>query len=138
VSLPKILQLLILQGAAQCIEDSACLSLCLERAESITDLSKVLKAYETIRKPRTEWLAKKGRENAVMWHYPDGELQQKRDEFLSRGPLGISKAWDGKPIDDPPEGPFNPLTFPYMQGYDITDYVSFFSYFCVWVGLISC
>jgi hypothetical protein len=27
-------------------------------------------------------------------------------------------------IDEPPEGMFNPLTFPYVEGFDVFDYVS--------------
>ena len=116
-----------LQGASQCIEDSACLGICLEHANSLSDLPKVLRAYEAIRKPRTEWLTKKGRENAMMWHLPDGEEQQQRDKYLARGPLGIpgAKEWDGKNIDDPPQGRFNPLAYAYMSGFDVMDYVSF-------------
>ena len=56
---------------SQCIEDSASLALCLERAETLADIPKVLSAYETIRKPRTEWCIKKGRQNARMLHMPD-------------------------------------------------------------------
>jgi salicylate hydroxylase len=41
-------------GAAQCIEDSACLALCLDAANSLSDLPKILIAYQTIRKPRTD------------------------------------------------------------------------------------
>jgi hypothetical protein len=27
-------------------------------------------------------------------------------------------------IDEPPEGMFNPLSFPYLEGFDVFDYVS--------------
>jgi 2-polyprenyl-6-methoxyphenol hydroxylase-like FAD-dependent oxidoreductase len=74
------------QGASQCIEDSASLALCLERAETLEDIPKVLAAYETIRKPRTECCIKKWRQNAQMLHIPDGEEQQKRDRYLLLSP----------------------------------------------------
>jgi len=41
-------------GAGQCIEDSACLALCLDAASSISDLKKLLNVYEAVRKPRTD------------------------------------------------------------------------------------
>lgn len=59
-----------------------------------------------------------------MWHLPDGPEQQARDQFMFGKPPEGGPVWDGKNIDDPPEGPFNPLTFPYMEGYDVIDYVS--------------
>jgi hypothetical protein len=52
----------------------------------LEDLAKFLSAYETIRKPRTEWCIKKGRQNAQMLHMPDGEEQQKRDRYLLLSP----------------------------------------------------
>jgi hypothetical protein len=60
-----------------------------------------------------------------MWHLPDGPQQQQRDQFLGSKPLGAASQWDGKNVDDPPEGKFNPLTFPYMSGFDVVDHVSF-------------
>lgn len=60
-----------------------------------------------------------------MWHLPDGPEQEWRDQFLGSKPLGSATGWDGKNIDDPPEGKFNPLTFAYLSGYDIMEYVSF-------------
>jgi hypothetical protein len=44
--------------------------------------------------------------------------------FLGRRRDGIKSVWDGKMIDEPPEGMFNPLTFPYVEGFDVFDYVS--------------
>jgi hypothetical protein len=60
-----------------------------------------------------------------MWHLPDGEQQEQRDQFLGGRTLATAKEWDGKHIDNPPEGQFNPLAFAYMSGYDVIDYVSF-------------
>jgi salicylate hydroxylase len=113
------------QGASQCIEDSACLKICLDRAHSPSDFPQVLRAFEQIRRPRVEWLTRKGRENAKMWHLHDGPEQQHRDQFLGMKPLGIAgkKMWAGESIDEPPEGQFNPLATAYIQGYDIVDYV---------------
>jgi salicylate hydroxylase len=104
--------------------------MCIDEAESLADLPKVLKAFETIRKPRTEWLVRRGREMAKTFHLPDGPEQEQRDAFLGKEPLFSASSWDGKHIDDPPEGVFNRLTFVYMSGYDIMDYVSILSGSC--------
>lgn len=56
---------------------------------------------------------------------PDGEKQERRDQFLGSRILATAKEWDGKHIDNPPEGQFNPLAFAYMSGYDVIDHVSF-------------
>lgn len=98
--------------------------MCLEKAESISDLPKVLNAHKTIRKPRLEWMEKRGRENAQIYHLPDGPQQEQRDQFLGRVPLASATEWDGKHIDGPPEGQFKPLEFAYMSGFDIMDHVS--------------
>jgi hypothetical protein len=36
--------------------------------------------------------------------------------------------WDGKHIDDPPEGLFNPLSSHYSSGFDVFNYVSFLAW----------
>lgn len=112
-----------------CVEDSACLAECLERAESVRDLPKVLHAFEQIRKPRTEWFVKRSSKIASIWHLPDGEAQEKRDKALASTPLSLPdmKVWDGIHIDDPPVEPtvpFHPLISPWTLAFDVFSYVS--------------
>ncbi|KAJ2981039.1 hypothetical protein NQ176_g2275 [Zarea fungicola] len=114
-------------GASSCIEDAACLAECLDRAKSAADFPTVLQAYEQIRKPRTEWLVKRGSHIANLWHLPDGEHQEKRDKEWSSAPLALPdrKAWDGSHIDEPPVEPqvaFDPLIGPYITGHDVIGY----------------
>jgi hypothetical protein len=88
-----------------------------------------------------------------MLHMPDGEEQQKRDRYLLLSPFpsvmrstnricqygkadteglqllgektGLNKECvHEKMIDEPSEGMFNPLTFPYVEGFDVFRYVS--------------
>lgn len=121
------------QGASQCIEDSASLALCLSNASTPSDFPKILSAFESIRKPRVEWLIKRGHENAKMWHLPDGPEQQQRDRFLGAKIMGSAgkSTWDGKNLDEPPVGQWSPLVGQYIQGYDVADYVSTnFNSFC--------
>lgn len=111
-------------GASQGIEDSACLAMCLEAAQSIHDLPKVLHAFETIRKPRAEWMVQRGREESLGFFLPDGEAQQQRDAYIKNNRLWLPTGWDGSHVDEPPEGQFNPLSHAYRQAFNIFDYVS--------------
>lgn len=51
------------QGGSQGVEDAACLAECLDRASSTIDIPKILKAFEAIRKPRTDKVREHSREN---------------------------------------------------------------------------
>jgi salicylate hydroxylase len=99
---------------------------CVERAKTAGDLPKVFQAYETIRKPRVDFLIQRGRFNASVSHLPDGEKQKERDQRLRNlgGGLPEVKSWNGKNVDDPPSEPFGPKTNAYINGFDILDYVS--------------
>ncbi|KAJ2981149.1 hypothetical protein NQ176_g2207 [Zarea fungicola] len=109
-------------GAGLCIEDSACLAECLERAQTIHDLPRVMKSFEKIRKPRAEYLIKMGLGLAEINHAPDGPIQQARDERFKNMPIGTTSLdiWDGKHIDDPPNVPAgHPLMYAYSVGYNV-------------------
>ncbi|EON65108.1 hypothetical protein W97_04344 [Coniosporium apollinis CBS 100218] len=68
------------QGAAQAIEDGACLAECLERAKGVEDIPKTMQAYEAIRKPRAERIQQGSRDTSAVWHLPDGPKQVARDK----------------------------------------------------------
>lgn len=123
----------ILQGASQGIEDSACIAECVDRANTVEDLPKVLKAFEAIRRQRVEFFIRRGRFNASVMHMPDGEKQKERDQRLANtiGNLPDMKKWEGGNVDDPPSEPFGPRTNAYMTGFNIFDYVSEFNRFLV-------
>jgi salicylate hydroxylase len=70
------------QGAAASIEDGAALAECLDRAESVLDLQRLLSAFEMIRKSRCETIAKSTLTNADVWHLPDGPAQQRRGQEI--------------------------------------------------------
>ena len=67
------------QGAAQSIEDGACLAECLDRVTSRSQISTYLHAFESIRKPRTERVQQATRDSSGVWHLPDGPEQEARD-----------------------------------------------------------
>ncbi|KAH7390218.1 hypothetical protein BKA64DRAFT_117741 [Cadophora sp. MPI-SDFR-AT-0126] len=67
------------QGAAMAIEDGAALAESISRADSVTDLPKLLKVFEAVRKPRCEDISANCLKNAEIFHLPDGPAQEKRD-----------------------------------------------------------
>jgi salicylate hydroxylase len=71
------------QGAAQAIEDAACLRSVLA-AYGHESIPKALRAYETQRAPRANYIAKNTRVLQEWWHLYDGPARDKRDEMMLR------------------------------------------------------
>ena len=81
------------QGAVQSIEDAAVLAKCLGAVDT-GGVAGALRRYEAIRKPRTSQCQLGSRNNAVMFHMPDGEEQRMRDANLSSALSGLgSRSW---------------------------------------------
>lgn len=70
------------QGAAQAVEDAAVLAECLDRAGHADDLGVVMEVYESIRKERAERIQDGARANGVVWHFDDGDEQERRDRAM--------------------------------------------------------
>jgi salicylate hydroxylase len=66
------------QGAAQAIEDGAALAVCLAKF-SRRDIPGALRAYESLRLPRTSRVQAASQDNRTRFHLPDGPQQQGRD-----------------------------------------------------------
>lgn len=71
------------QGAAQAIEDGACLAACL-RAAGGSDPAATLRDYERLRLPRVMLLQAMSRANKIRFHMPDGLAQRARDAEWAR------------------------------------------------------
>jgi salicylate hydroxylase len=72
------------QGAAQAIEDGACLAACLAAADR--DVPAMLRRYEATRLPRVTRLQQLSRANKTRYHLPDGPEQEARDaDYATRG-----------------------------------------------------
>ncbi len=69
------------QGAAQSIEDGACLAACLAAAGD-ADPAEALRRYERIRLPRVTRLQQMSRANKTRYHMPDGSDQVARDAAM--------------------------------------------------------
>lgn len=66
------------QGAAQAIEDGAALAECLVKFGQ-RDMPGALRAYESLRLPRTSRVQAASRDNRTRFHLPDGPRQRGRD-----------------------------------------------------------
>jgi salicylate hydroxylase len=71
------------QGAAQAIEDGACLAACLAAAGN-RDPGEILRHYEQTRRPRVTRLQQMSRANKTRYHMRDGPEQQARDAEYAR------------------------------------------------------
>ncbi len=72
------------QGAAQAIEDGASLAAILAQADR-QDIAGALRAYETVRRPRTSRIQGLATNNKSRFHLPDGPAQQARDAEMAGG-----------------------------------------------------
>ena len=83
------------QGACQAIEDAAVLARCLAKATR-DDVPHALARYEAIRKPRAIAVQRASRENATLYHLPDGDDQRARDAryaaHMAAGPFA-ARGW---------------------------------------------
>jgi salicylate hydroxylase len=74
------------QGAAQAFEDAAVLGAIFALVSDKTHISRALKTFEALRKPRTEKVREHTLGRKVMYGLQDGLEQQERDQMLARGP----------------------------------------------------
>jgi salicylate hydroxylase len=75
------------QGAAQAIEDGACIAALLDECTSAADIPAVMNKYQKRRKRRVETIQRGAQANGQIWHMPDGEEQQERDAYMKTSPL---------------------------------------------------
>jgi len=85
-----------------CLEDGASLAECLDRAATRSNISACLKAFETIRKPRTTLISKTGDEQSKIMVFKDPEVVKRRDEQRKERAALMPEIWDGKSIDKVP------------------------------------
>ncbi|MEI7753113.1 MAG: FAD-dependent monooxygenase, partial [Actinomycetota bacterium] len=79
------------QGSCQAIEDAAILGRCLDDVDGVDNTAVIaaLRRYETARQGRTAQVQTTSFMNRDLFHMPDGEMQQGRDEFLASGVAGF-------------------------------------------------
>ncbi|KAF2456829.1 salicylate hydroxylase [Lineolata rhizophorae] len=88
----------VAQGAAQAVEDAACLGVVLSSIRSKSDLPLALKTYVQARKTRAERVQSTGTETRTQLHLVDGEEQIERDrKFASLSVDGVNPDQWGDP-----------------------------------------
>ncbi|KAK2749286.1 hypothetical protein FQN55_003611 [Onygenales sp. PD_40] len=108
------------QGAAASIEDGAALAECLDRAASTKDIPRVIRAFETIRKPRCERIQSGALANGYIWHMPDGEEQILRDKAMKQE---MDKSEDRDPVSNPNQWSDDEFQ-PWLFGHNAFDYTN--------------
>ncbi|KAF9448815.1 FAD/NAD(P)-binding domain-containing protein [Macrolepiota fuliginosa MF-IS2] len=74
----------VAQGAAMAVEDAAVLGALFSRITSHSQISNLLRVYESLRIPRTTNTQLAALSNQGIFHLPDGPEQQARDEAMQK------------------------------------------------------
>lgn len=98
-------------GAAMAVEDGAALARALGHISSKTDITRALSVFEEVRAQRTRMMQDASLLNGQLWHFPDGPLQQARDEAMRPETQGI-------PFSHSPNQWSDPATQMWAYGYD--------------------
>jgi salicylate hydroxylase len=109
------------QGLAMAVEDGAILAECLARAETVDQIPMVLRAHETIRKPRADKVKAASEQSGVEKHYPDAEQQEKKNALMKTALNSETPNIDAKKIH-----PAN-----WLVGLDVRGHVSFDTRICI-------
>ncbi|KAL2837449.1 hypothetical protein BJX68DRAFT_280196 [Aspergillus pseudodeflectus] len=99
------------QGAAMAVEDGVALARALGNISSKTDIAQALEVFEEVRAGRTRMMQGASLLNGQLWHFPDGPLQQARDEAMRPETQGI-------PFSHSPNQWSDPATQMWAYGYD--------------------
>ncbi|KAK4705133.1 hypothetical protein P7C70_g1076, partial [Phenoliferia sp. Uapishka_3] len=72
----------VAQGAAQAVEDGACLAAALAFVDDVSRVPNALAGYESVRKDRAEKIQASAAATKASLHLPDGPKQEQRDELI--------------------------------------------------------
>ena len=64
------------------VEDGAALAESLSNVTAVENLKSTLKIFESVRIKRTSQMQHASLINGMLWHYPDGEIQEARDAAM--------------------------------------------------------
>lgn len=96
------------------VEDGAALGEILSHVHSHDELPAAIKLFEKIRMERSYQMQEASLLNGKVWHFPDGPLQQARDE-------GMRPEVEGKHFIESPNQWSDPVTQHWSYGYDAED-----------------
>ncbi|KAL4896202.1 hypothetical protein BDV59DRAFT_210798 [Aspergillus ambiguus] len=99
------------QGAAMAVEDGVALARALAKIQAPSDIANSLLVYEKVRIQRACQMQEASLLNGQLWHFPDGPLQQARDQAMLPETKGI-------PFSHSPNQWSDPATQMWCYGYD--------------------
>ncbi|KAM0205010.1 hypothetical protein ACHAQI_009558 [Fusarium lateritium] len=102
------------QGAAMAVEDGASLAAAISKISHKDQLTTALRVFERERMSRSYGMQSASLVNGRLWHYPDGPLQQARDD-------GMRAEVEGKPFVESTNQWSDPVTQIWAYGYDAED-----------------
>lgn len=98
------------------VEDGAALAEALSNVTAMEDLNMALKIFEDVRLKRAGQMQQASLINGMLWHFPDGNIQEARDAAL-RAEV------EGREFDQSPNQWSDPATQNWAYGYDAAEEV---------------
>ncbi|KAL6917090.1 hypothetical protein FSHL1_008255 [Fusarium sambucinum] len=99
------------QGAAMAVEDGAALAAAISKVKHIEEIPDALRVFQDERMSRSYGMQAASLVNGRLWHFPDGPLQQARDQ-------GMRAEVEGKPFVESTNQWSDPITQLWAYGYD--------------------
>lgn len=112
------------QGGGMALEDAMTIAECLERAEVLEDVPRLMRAYQVIREPRCRIMQQRGLIMNQVMRMPNGPAQEARDEVMRKqSDMFLDVPWDGEHIDQLPDSVNAPGFVNWQNGHDANLFV---------------
>jgi len=96
------------------VEDGAALAEALSGVTVIEELKSALKKFENVRLQRASQMQQASLINGMLWHFPDGPIQEARD-------AAMRPEVEGRQFDQSPNQWSDPATQTWAYGYNAVD-----------------
>ena len=93
------------------VEDGAALAEALSYMSAVEDLRPALEVFECVRMKRAGQMQQASLINGMLWHFPDGNVQEARD-------AAMRPEVEGREFDQSPNQWSDPATQTWAYGYD--------------------
>jgi salicylate hydroxylase len=101
-------------GAAMAVEDGAALAEALSTVAAVEDLRPALKVFQNVRIKRASQMQQASLINGMLWHFPDGPIQEARD-------AAMRPEVEGRKFDQSPNQWSDPVTQTWAYGYNAAE-----------------
>jgi salicylate hydroxylase len=96
------------------VEDGAALAEALSDVTIVGDLTSTLKKFENVRLQRASQMQQASLMNGMLWHFPDGPIQEARD-------AAMRPEVEGRQFNQSPNQWSDPATQTWAYGYNAAD-----------------